>query len=352
MKILYAVQATGNGHISRAIQLAPFLQKLGELDVFLSGNNSSLSINLPVKYRSKGISLFDNFSGGLDYFKILRSNPWISSCKEAHDLPVERYDLILNDFEPIASLACRLKRKKSIQLSHQASFRSRLSPRPSKINPFGEWLLKWYSTSTHYFGLHFRPYDDFILPPVIQSCLIGRQTSDLGHIAVYLPSFGKAFYENQFRRLDGIQFHCFLKGIKCGERSGNIQFLPIGQTAFTASMLSARGVITGGGFETPAEVLYLQKRLMCIPCKNHYEQYCNAAALQRLGIFTLDPSCTNALAPHIEAWLDQDPVHVNILPNNLYETVQLLADTYRDLRPDCHGLEPDPGLIAALPASR
>jgi hypothetical protein len=30
MKIFYAVQATGNGHISRAIQLMPYLEKLGD----------------------------------------------------------------------------------------------------------------------------------------------------------------------------------------------------------------------------------------------------------------------------------------------------------------------------------
>jgi len=38
MKILYAVQATGNGHIARAIEMMPHLQKYGEVDVFLSGS--------------------------------------------------------------------------------------------------------------------------------------------------------------------------------------------------------------------------------------------------------------------------------------------------------------------------
>ena len=50
MKIFYAVQATGNGHISRAITLLPHLQKWGEGDCFLSGNNSHLEANLPVKF--------------------------------------------------------------------------------------------------------------------------------------------------------------------------------------------------------------------------------------------------------------------------------------------------------------
>ena len=36
MKIFYAVQATGNGHISRAIEILPYLRKYGEVDIFLS----------------------------------------------------------------------------------------------------------------------------------------------------------------------------------------------------------------------------------------------------------------------------------------------------------------------------
>ncbi|NDB36263.1 MAG: glycosyl transferase, partial [Flavobacteriia bacterium] len=40
MKILYAIQGTGNGHISRAIALVPEFQKLVEVDVLISGTQS------------------------------------------------------------------------------------------------------------------------------------------------------------------------------------------------------------------------------------------------------------------------------------------------------------------------
>ena len=57
MKFFYAVQATGNGHISRANAIVPLLQQYGDVDIFLSGNNSALKTSMPVAYRSKGISL-------------------------------------------------------------------------------------------------------------------------------------------------------------------------------------------------------------------------------------------------------------------------------------------------------
>ena len=58
MKILYAVQATGNGHISRASEILPILQKYGTVDIMLSGNNAHLPVNLPVKHKSKGFAFY------------------------------------------------------------------------------------------------------------------------------------------------------------------------------------------------------------------------------------------------------------------------------------------------------
>ncbi len=54
MKILYSIQATGNGHISRAMELLPYLQKFGTVDIFLSGANSTLPLEAEVKYREPG----------------------------------------------------------------------------------------------------------------------------------------------------------------------------------------------------------------------------------------------------------------------------------------------------------
>ena len=58
LQILYSVQATGNGHISRASEVYPYLSKYGNVDVLLSGSNCNLPVNMPVKYRLPGISLF------------------------------------------------------------------------------------------------------------------------------------------------------------------------------------------------------------------------------------------------------------------------------------------------------
>ena len=96
MKILYAVQATGNGHISRAIQILPYLKQYGEVDIFLSGENANLNVGMPVKYSSKGLSLFYGNSGKLDYYTMFKKFSLKRIWNEAKQLPVEKYDLVLN----------------------------------------------------------------------------------------------------------------------------------------------------------------------------------------------------------------------------------------------------------------
>jgi UDP:flavonoid glycosyltransferase YjiC (YdhE family) len=53
MKILYAIQGTGNGHLSRAVDIIPELKKHGDLDLFVSGAQAEIALPYTVKYKSK-----------------------------------------------------------------------------------------------------------------------------------------------------------------------------------------------------------------------------------------------------------------------------------------------------------
>lgn len=293
MKIFYAVQATGNGHISRAIELLPSLRQLGEVDIFLSGDNSHLAIDAPVKYKSKGLSLYYDCSGGLDYWKIVRGfHPW-NLRREINELRVEEYDLVINDFEFITAAACAKKKVPSIQVGHQASFQSKHTPRPAAKNAFGEFILKNYARSTHYVGLHFDAYDEFILPPVIQDKIRHADPVNKGHVTVYMPSFSIEEMQRVFGAFEGVRFQIFTKEVKNIRIQGNIHFYPVNKQLFQESLIHCHGIITGAGFETPSEAIYLGKKLICIPTRGQYEQLCNAAALEKMGITCLKKIDTN-----------------------------------------------------------
>ncbi len=74
MKILYGVQGTGNGHITRAMTLIPILKKYATVDVLLSGFSYDLSLPFPVTYQFKGLSFCFGKKGGIDYFKTYKKN--------------------------------------------------------------------------------------------------------------------------------------------------------------------------------------------------------------------------------------------------------------------------------------
>jgi uncharacterized protein (TIGR00661 family) len=325
MKILYAVQATGNGHISRAMELLPHLRVYGQVDVFLSGANSQLKADLPVRYRSKGLTLFYNNDGGLDYPKIIRNLNPLRVWKEVKELPVEKYDVVVNDFECITSLACALKKIPSVNFGHQASFQSALTPRPAKKDIVGERILKHFARATGYLGLHFERYDDFIFTPVIKKEVLHAKPLLKNHITVYLSSYCDEVLLKYFNRLHSFRFQVFSRQVKEPVVNGNTTFIPVNNRLFTESMINSSGVITGAGFETPAEALQLQKKLMVIPIRGQYEQLCNAAALERLGVKLLQKIDESFTASFYE-WIDsntQIPVSYNdVAPgliNNLLE---------------------------------
>ncbi|MBN2813127.1 MAG: hypothetical protein JXQ80_03560, partial [Bacteroidales bacterium] len=66
MKILYAVQGTGNGHLSRAMEVIPLLQKRCETDILVSGYQTNLDLPFEVKYRLNGLSFIFGKKGGID----------------------------------------------------------------------------------------------------------------------------------------------------------------------------------------------------------------------------------------------------------------------------------------------
>lgn len=329
MKIFYAIQATGNGHISRAMQLYPYLKKFGEVDFFLSGSNASLNLNLPVKFTSKGCSLFYSACGGLDYWKITKNINLSKLIKEAKSLPIKQYDFVINDFDSITSLACKLQKVHSVQLGHQASFVSKLTPRPEKKSVMGEIILQHFASAPKNIGLHFENYDSFIRPPIIKEEIQLAESVDKKHITVYLPSFDKFCLEQAFNNLPDLEFHWFLNDITTRTIIKNITYYPVNQTYFNASLISCHGIITGGGFETPAEALYLKKKVLSIPIQNHYEQECNAAALKKMGVPVVY-EVGNHFDKIIVNWLNSESTIPEIKANCIPETLQYLFDTYNE----------------------
>lgn len=303
MKILYAIQGTGNGHISRALELIPALQEIGEIDILLSGTQSNIQLPWPIKHRFHGISFVFGEKGNVSIKKTAQSLRPIQFIRDLLYLPLAEYDLIISDFEPISAWASLIKNKSCLGISHQAAFRSTSIPRPKKKALFAQFILKYYAYTTHYIGFHFKSYEAEILPPIIRSKIRNAESSNKGHITVYLPAYADAFLMEQFASIPGYTWELFSKHATEKTQLHSVVIYPIDSARFTESLISCHGLITGGGFETPAEAMYLGKKIMLIPMLNQYEQLANALAAKQLGcdvVSEINPRFTNLLMKWLE----------------------------------------------------
>lgn len=303
MKILFAIQATGNGHISRAREVLPHLLDYGTVDVLTSGRQAEVTLPVLIKYKHKGIGFTFGKYGGIDMVDSVKHFRPFHFIKDIFSFPVETYDIVINDFEPVTAWACKLKGKPCIALSHQSSFLSTKTPRPSQKDSFAENVFRYYAPSTAHYGFHFKSYDHFIHTPVIRSEIRKLEPEFKEHITVYLPAHHDALLIPHFKKVKDVKWHVFSKHSKTEYIDANVIVKPITSEAFTASLASGSGLLTAGGFESPAEAIHLRKKVMSVPMHNQYEQLCNAEAMKDIGI-TIVKKIDDNFSILLKSWLN------------------------------------------------
>lgn len=307
MKILYAIQGTGNGHMSRAHEVAPVLEKYGEVDYMVSGAQVEICLPKTIKYRSHGLGFYFGKKGGVNIGKTISKNASKRIFKEVKDFPIDSYDLLINDFEPITAWSARLKRKKCIGLSHQSALLSKNCPRPQSRDVVGKIILNRYAPATNHYGFHFSSFDKNIFTPIVKKEIRQAESKNLGHYTVYLPAYSDSAIIGVLHNIKDVEWQVFSKHSNKGYKEGNATIHPIDSNAFIKSMTTSAGVLCGAGFETPSEALYLGKKLMVIPMKNQYEQFCNAAALEQMGVPVISTLNISYL-PEIMEWVNSGKV--------------------------------------------
>ncbi|WP_423147482.1 glycosyltransferase family protein [Rubrolithibacter danxiaensis] len=329
MKILFAIQGTGNGHLSRAREIIPLLQQHGELDLLISGTQADVLPEEPVNYRFHGFSFVFGKKGGVDHWQTYRTMNLSRLWRDIKSLPLKKYDLIINDFEPVSAWACKLQGRPSIALSHQASFLSKNTPRPEKGSKYSEWIFKYYAPATYKIGFHFQKYDDFIHTPVIRSEIRQQEIKDLGHVTVYLPAYHDRLLLNYLHKVPEMRFEVFSKHSRNTYTEKNVRVQPVNNKLFNQSLANSSGLLTGGGFEGPAEALFLKKKVFVIPMRYQYEQLCNAEAARQLGIPVAYQ--LNAEFPlSLKRWLGSSGIPSVDFPDNTASIVCDLVNRYRN----------------------
>jgi uncharacterized protein (TIGR00661 family) len=330
MKILYAVQGTGNGHLARATEIVPILKSMADTDVLVSGTQADLDVRFNIEYKFSGLSFVVGQNGGVDLLKTIQKMPVGQFLNDIRNLPVNNYDLVISDFEPVSAWACLIQHKTCIGLSHQNAVLHPSAPRPEFNDFFGKFILKHYAPATIKYGFNFKRSSSDIFPPVIRSAIRNAQTTVKPHFTVYLPAYSNQQIQDVLSQIPDTEWQVFSKHSKHDYTIGNIHFQAVSLDRFTESFLSCTGLICTAGFEGPAEAIFMGKKLCVIPMKKQYEQYCNAACLKTMGIKVLK-QFTNS-APELTNWIQNStPLQIRF-PDLTFEILENIIKRHSSFR--------------------
>lgn len=282
MKILYAVQGTGNGHVARARHLIPHLQQFAAVEVWISGTESQLDLPGGPHQMFSGISLKYNRHGGLSLWRTLRENRWIQFLRDVVQAPVQNFDLIVNDFEPVSAWAVRLRGGNLIELSHQAGVRHPKAPRPKRPNRLGAWVLHNYAPSRQSIGFHVQAIEPHVHPPLIRREIRQLPMVERQQLLVYLPAYHLNALAAAFSACT-VPVRAFVPSLTDSFTTGSLMAEPVDSRRFLEAFAESDSVLCSAGFELPTEALFHGKRIAVIPIKGQYEQACNATALRKAG---------------------------------------------------------------------
>lgn len=327
MKVLYAVQTTGNGHISRAKEIIPYLNRRFQYDVMLSGPENHLDLGHPVKHHFKGLTLHYDKSGAIHWRKTLLKNNFFQFIRDVFSLRVQEYDLVITDFEPVSAWACKLRGVLSFGLSNQISLWQKKVPKPKKQFRVSLKYLKKFAPTDLEYGFHYQKFNKRIFFPIIRTKLRELNVSKGGGIVVYLPVYDLNNITEVLSLFPEVKWNVFTKEIKEETIQGSIHIHPINEEHFLDVLAQCDGVITNAGFATTSEALYLRKPLLTIPMRGHIEQSYNAFALKKMGVTVLKKLNVDKVE-RIADWLENPKVVQGNFENDLNYLIDQIALDY------------------------
>ncbi|MFY0665722.1 MAG: glycosyltransferase [Natronospirillum sp.] len=282
MKILYGVQATGNGHITRARAMQPALARRGiEVDYLFTGRAREKLFDMDAfgDFEVRRGLTFAIERGSVNLPKTLLQANVFELMRDIKALDLSSYDLVLTDFEPVAAWAARRAGKTCIGIGHQYAFPFDI---PKADDSFGaRQIMKWFAPASLSLGAHWHHFNSPILPPLMHPSIETTET-DPEQVLVYLPFEDAADIMELLEPITDYRFHVFTDALPPGVLD-HIEIHPFGRDNFQHKLRVCESVLCNAGFELASEALQLGRRILVKPMHGQMEQASNAKALQELG---------------------------------------------------------------------
>lgn len=298
MKILFGVQGTGNGHISRSRTLAHALKKAGaDVDYIFSGRAGKDYFDMQAfgDYRTFCGVTFATQNGKINLRKTIQRIRAFRLIKDVKELNLSTYNCIISDFEPVSAWAAKQQQRLCLGISNQAS--CQYIP-PKEYGVIARTIMNFYAPVNKPIGLHWFHFGMPIMPPIIDQL---PEPTDEGHITVYLPFESVCEIKSLLTPFKEQLFYSFHPDVKKSYKTGNILWQPLSRNNFTHVLARSSGIIANSGFALISEALALGKKILTKPVLGQFEQQYNADCLQKLDLAKVMPTLNGRF---LNEWLN------------------------------------------------
>ncbi|MGQ7847461.1 MJ1255/VC2487 family glycosyltransferase [Granulosicoccus sp. 3-233] len=285
--ILYGVQGTGNGHISRARLMSGEFARLGvQVDYLFSGRARAAYFDMEEFARQQygtGLS-FKTRQGRIRKWQTLKSSKPLRYASEVSALRTDRYSLVISDFEPTTAWAAKLRGTPALALGHQYALTGKAPCPPGDF--VAKWIVRHFTPANQRIGFHWHPYERLTLPPMIDTELSPISNSQ-SFTLVYLPFEDQQETVALLQQLRGEHFVVYSPEAAQETQCRNVSIYPLSKNGFHHHLQRCNRVICNTGFELITEALYLGKPVLTKPLNGQFEQTANAMALKELQLATV-----------------------------------------------------------------
>lgn len=312
------------GHRTRSSLIIDHLRSRGHhVDIITSGPQKIEDIQ-GVIYSFDGLDFKYKKNGQINLPKTItgqKISKFIGDVKFLTKI-IPGYDFVISDFEPLSSWSCLFSRKKCYLISNQSYFLSKNMTRSGILENLLYIITKIITPWGKIIPLHFMPRVGDYYPPLKKKIYLSRGSkNEENFYLVYLKGFTfleifKHLYENKDEN-----FIFYTDSTPSGKYT-NIEIKKPDTEEFAKDLVRCKGVITGGGFSTISECLFLNKKLGVIPIKNQPEQIFNAKVLSGLGFW---------VASHpreLVNFIQSKKITLDVVPTPVEKIVNVIIDDY------------------------
>jgi uncharacterized protein (TIGR00661 family) len=300
MNILYGVPGEGMGHATRSKVVIDFLLQNHNVQVV----SSARAYQFLNKAFPNRVHEIEGMHFAFKDSEVSKSRTVLLNLKNAPKLLFQNFaeylqlksafkvDLVISDFETFTTLFAKRHRLPLISIDNmQVIDRCQLGitipPEEKKNYTISKSIVKVkVPRADHYFITSFfdtviKKANTTIVPPIVRESIIKAKSQNGSHILMYQTSSKQNEVAAILHQIPEQLFYVY--GFNKDVVDKNVIFKSFSEDGFVTDLAAAKAVIANGGFSFISEAVYLKKPLFSFPLKNQFEQFVNAAYIDKNG---------------------------------------------------------------------